>query len=68
MKEVIYKDIAKYINKSEQSIKGYKANNPQLLEILKLGSFCKKNNITLEFLETCTKIQEISSMLDDKKD
>ncbi len=59
MKEVIYKDIAEYINKSEQSIKSYKANNPELLEILKLGAFCKKNDLNIEKI---TKLIEVQNM------
>jgi hypothetical protein len=59
MKEVIYKDIAEYINKSEQSIKGYKSTNPDLLEILKIGAFCKKNNLDIEKIKKLVELQEM---------
>jgi hypothetical protein len=49
--KVIYKEIAAYINKTEENIKYLKKTNPQLVEILKLGSFCKKYNISVEDLK-----------------
>ncbi len=60
MKEIIYKDIAEYINKAEQTVRGYKVNNPNLLDILKLGAFCKKNNITIEKIKKCAQLQELA--------
>ncbi len=61
MKNIIYKDIAQYINKSEQSIKGYKVNNPELLEILKLGSFCKKNDLDIEKIKKLIEVKQMFS-------
>lgn len=60
MKEIIYKDIAEYIHKSEQTVRGYKVNNPDLLNILKLGAFCKKNNISIEKIKKCVELQELA--------
>ena len=60
MKNIIYKDIAEIIGKSEQTIRGYKVNNPNLLELLKIGAFCKKNNITIEKLKKCAELQELA--------
>ena len=60
MKNIIYKDIAEIIGKSEQRIRGYKVNNPELLELLKIGAFCKKNNITIEKLKKCAELQELA--------
>jgi len=61
IKNIIYKDIAKYVNKSEQSIKGYKVNNPELLEILKLGSFCKKNDLDIEKIKKLIEVKQMFS-------
>ncbi len=58
MKEIIYKDIANYINKSEQTIRGYKVNNPELLKILKLGAFCKKNDLDIEKIKSIIEFKE----------
>ncbi|WP_418179750.1 hypothetical protein ACNSOO_04610 [Aliarcobacter lanthieri] len=58
MKEIIYKDIANYIHKSEQTIRGYKVNNPDLLEILKIGAFCKHNDLDIEKIKKLVDIQE----------
>lgn len=61
MKNIIYKDIAEYIKKSEQTIRGYKVNNPELLEILKLGSFCKKNDLDIEKIKKLIEIKQMFS-------
>lgn len=53
-----YKDIATLIDKSEASIKNYKAAQPQLLEVLQLGATAKLNNISLEELESYLLLKE----------
>lgn len=53
-----YKDIATLIDKSEASIKNYKAAQPQLLEVLQLGATAKLNNITLEELEAFLELKD----------
>ena len=53
-----YKDIAALIDKSEASIKNYKAAQPQLLEILQLGATAKLNNISLDELESYLLLKE----------
>lgn len=67
MKNIIYKDIAEYIKKSEQTIRGYKVNNPQLLEILKLGSFCKKNDLDIEQIKKLIEVKQMFT-IEIKKD
>ena len=59
MKKVTYKEIAEYINKSEQQIKWYKANNPELLELVKTGAFCKKNNLDIEKIKKLVAVQDM---------
>ena len=58
MNKIHYKEIAEYINKSEGTIKNWKKNHPELLELVKLGAFCKKNNITIEQVEKCIDLKE----------
>lgn len=53
-----YKDIAALIDKSEASIKNYKAAQPQLLEVLQLGATAKINNISLEELEAFLELKD----------
>jgi hypothetical protein len=57
--KIKYKEIANLINKSESTIKGYKLNNPELLDLLKLGSSCKINNITLNDLDMLIQFKKI---------
>jgi hypothetical protein len=59
MKNIRYKDIAEFINKSEQQIKWYKSNNPDMLELLKLGALCKKNNLDTEKIKKLIELQSI---------
>ncbi len=59
MAKIKYKEIANLINKSESTIKGYKLNNPELLDLLKLGSSCKINNITLNDLDMLIQFKKI---------
>lgn len=47
MEKVTYKKIAECIGKTEGNIKYLAKTNKPLVEILKLGVFCKLNNITL---------------------
>ena len=58
-KKVTYKEIAEIIGKNEQTIKGWKQRSPALLEIVKLGAFCKINNITQEKLLHLSKVQQL---------
>jgi len=61
-----YKDIAALIDKSEASIKNYKAAQPQLLEVLQLGATVKLNNISLEELEAFLELKD--KLLNPKED
>ena len=56
--KIIYKEIAEYTNKTEQGIKQMKTNNPEQLELLKIGGLCKKYNISLKDLEAIIKLKE----------
>jgi hypothetical protein len=56
--KIIYKEIAEYTNKTEQGIKQMKTNNPEQLELLKIGALCKKYNISLNDIEAIIKLKE----------
>lgn len=58
MEKVTYRYIADCINKSEQQVKWYKTNNPELLELVKLGAFCKKNNLDIDKIKKLVEVQE----------
>lgn len=68
MKKVTNKDISELTDKSVSTVAGWGTKQPKLLKVVELGAFCIKNNISIEFLETCTKFQEISSLLDAQKE
>lgn len=47
-KKVSNKEIADYLDKSVHTINGWKTKFPKLLEVCKIGVYCKKNNFTIE--------------------
>jgi hypothetical protein len=56
--KVTYKEIADLSNKKEPTIKSMAKNNPEQLELMKLGAFCKKYKIELKDLEAVAKLKE----------
>ncbi len=54
------KDIAEYIGKSVDTINGWKQRQPKLLEAVRIGIYCKKNNITIEKIKKCAELQELA--------
>lgn len=56
--KITYKEIAELTNKTEAGIKKMKTNNNEQLEIIKIGSLCKKYEITTEELENIVKSRE----------
>jgi len=63
MKRETYKDIAKFTNKTEGTIKHWKRINPDLLKLCKIGAFCKKNEISIEDIESLVKLKDIAEEL-----
>ncbi|SFV66662.1 hypothetical protein MNB_SM-5-596 [hydrothermal vent metagenome] len=59
MKNITYKEIGEDLGKTEGTIKNWKKNHPVLLDYVKTGAFCKKNNITIEMIKNCIKLQEL---------
>lgn len=58
--KVTYDTIAELTNKTTGGIKQMKSNNPEQLELLKLGAMCKINNIQIKDLECIVKIKDDS--------
>ena len=57
-KKITYADIGDAIGKSEQTVKGYKQSNPELLKVLKLGVRAHLSNIDEEKLELFAELLE----------
>ena len=58
-KKVTHKEISDLIGKNEQTIKGWKSRFPELLEIVKLGSLCKINNLDEEKIIKLIELEQI---------
>jgi len=59
MKNITYKEIAEKLKKTEGTIKNWKKNHPVLLEYVKLGAFCKKNNLDIEQIKKLVELKEM---------
>ena len=68
MKNITYKEIGKDLGKTEGTIKNWKKNHPVLLDYVKTGAFCKKNNITIEMIKNCIELKEMASKQDGETD
>ncbi len=68
MKEITYKEIAKDLGKSVATVTSWKQKFPTLLEYVKTGAFCKKNNITIEMIKTCIELGEMAKGKDGSDD
>ncbi len=51
-------EIGQYVNKTMSTINSWKYRNPKLLEVVELGAYCKKNNITMEKIEKILKLEK----------
>lgn len=58
-KQLSYKEIGDYLGKSENTIKGWRQKFPALLELVKIGAFCKHNNLDIEKINKLIELQEI---------
>ncbi len=57
--KVTNKELALLVGKSEQTIKGWKARFPELLEIARLGALCKVNNLDSKKIIKLSELQEV---------
>ncbi len=51
------KDIADFVGKSLDTVNGWKQRQPKLLEAVKIGVFCKKNNLSLEDIKSLIELK-----------
>lgn len=56
--DITYKEIANYTNKVESTMKQMKKNNPEQLELLKIGAICKKYNINMQDLNAINEMKK----------
>lgn len=61
MEKITYRELADHLGKSENTIKGWKQKFPELLEVCKIGTFCKKNNITIDKIVKCKELQDLAT-------
>ncbi len=59
MKNITYKEIATDLEKTEGTIKNWKKNHPVLLEYVKIGAFCKKNNLDIDKIKKLVAVQDM---------
>ncbi len=59
MNKITNKDIAEYIGKGLDTVNGWKQKQPKLLEIVKIGAFCKKNDLDIDKIKKLVDIQEM---------
>ena len=58
MEKVTIKEISEYVDKNMNTISGWNTKQPKLLEIVKLGAFCKKNNLDIDKIKKLIEVQE----------
>lgn len=58
-KQLSYKEIGDYLGKSENTIKGWKQKFPILLELVKIGVFCKNNDLDIKKINKLIELQEM---------
>ncbi|MDQ7067764.1 MAG: hypothetical protein Q9M40_07215 [Sulfurimonas sp.] len=56
--QITNKYIADNIDKSLDTVNGWKQRQPKLLELVKLGAFCKKNDLDIEKIKKLVEVQE----------
>jgi len=58
-KKITNRDLAVMLDKSEQTIKGWKSKAPELLELVRLGGLCKINDLDAEKIVKLTELQDL---------
>jgi hypothetical protein len=64
---LLNKEIAFQIGRSESSVSYMKKKNKQNFEVVKIGAFCTKHNITLEDLEFILQLKAVAKRVQLKK-
>lgn len=65
---ITYKEIADYTNKVESTMKQMKKNNPEQLELLRIGAICKKYNIDIKDLKALYDMKKNITSIDELKE
>lgn len=60
-KDITYKELSEYLGKSLNTINGWKNKFPELLELCKLGFFCKKNDLDIEKIKKLIEVKQMFS-------
>lgn len=53
------KEIAEMLGKSENTIKGWKQKFPELLELVRIGVYCKKHDLDEKKIKSLVELQEL---------
>lgn len=60
-KDISTTEIANYLEKSASTISGWNTKFPKLLELCKLGFFCKKNDLDIEKIKKLIEVKQMFS-------
>ena len=67
-KETTHKEIAEHLGKSVNTINGWTNKFPELLELCKIGIFCKKNDLDIEKIKKIIEVKQMFSNEDKKNE
>ena len=59
MKKITNEDIANYTDKKVGTISHWKRISPGLLDLCRIGAFCKKNNLDIEKIKKLVAVQDM---------
>ncbi|WP_299972199.1 hypothetical protein [Sulfuricurvum sp.] len=59
MKNITNSDISQYTGRSNSTVAGWSSKQPKMLEIIRLGALCKKNNLDEEKIIKLIELQEM---------
>lgn len=58
MENITNGDISQYTGRSTNTVAGWSSKQPKMLEIIRLGALCKKNNLDEEKIAKLIELQE----------
>lgn len=58
MKNITNSDISLFTGRSNSTVAGWSSKQPQMLELIRLGALCKKNNIDEQTIRQIVELQE----------
>lgn len=60
-KDISTREIADYLEKSSNTISGWSSKFPKLLELCRIGYFCKKNDLDIEKIKKLIEVKQMFS-------